>query len=252
MKFARLAAILVATLVAGASAAQAQQPQPAPNTYSSDELVSAGHKFFGSVSRGLASVVERAVSRWGLPNGYVLGEEGSGAIVVGFNVRPDPSARREADNGGIVLSAVASDTGTDRLAHVLVVDANSVNAPNAGASATNSMPLIVGKLAGEVCDALRVSPGQTVWVEVDSDGHFDYVLPQWPGVIGAKAPIPVSWGPVLYPPLPSRSARAYYEPRGADARRLLTHVQGVLGAEGPLESFGEIKREAAMKEARAC
>jgi hypothetical protein len=53
-------------------------------TYESDELVTAGHRFFGNVSRGLASVIERAVSQWGLPNGYVLGEEGSGAFVAGL------------------------------------------------------------------------------------------------------------------------------------------------------------------------
>jgi hypothetical protein len=58
--------------------------QPAPNTYAPDELVGAGHRFFGNVSRGLASVIERAVSQWGLPNGYVLGEEGSGAFVAGL------------------------------------------------------------------------------------------------------------------------------------------------------------------------
>jgi hypothetical protein len=48
-----------------------------PDTFETGELVSAGHKFFGNVSRGLASIIERAVSQWGLPNGYVLGEEGS-------------------------------------------------------------------------------------------------------------------------------------------------------------------------------
>jgi hypothetical protein len=67
-------------------------PPPAPppraqqgqTTYGPDELVGAGHRFFGNVSRGLASVIERAVSQWGLPNGYVLGEEGSGAFVAGL------------------------------------------------------------------------------------------------------------------------------------------------------------------------
>ena len=48
------------------------QRQPDPNHYGPDELVGAGHKFFGNVSRGLASVIERAVSQWGLPNGYIL------------------------------------------------------------------------------------------------------------------------------------------------------------------------------------
>jgi len=60
------------------------QRAPGPQTYGPDELVGAGHKFFGNVSRGLASIIERAVSQWGLPNGYVLGEEGSGAFVAGL------------------------------------------------------------------------------------------------------------------------------------------------------------------------
>jgi hypothetical protein len=53
-------------------------------SYSPDELVGAGHRFFGGVSRGLATVIEKAVSRWGLPNGYVLGQEGGGAFVGGL------------------------------------------------------------------------------------------------------------------------------------------------------------------------
>src|ERR1700686_5473228 len=60
------------------------QRAPGPDSYGWDELVGAGHKFFGNVSRGLASIIERAVSQWGLPNGYVLGEEGSGAFVAGL------------------------------------------------------------------------------------------------------------------------------------------------------------------------
>ncbi|NVK34482.1 MAG: DUF1134 domain-containing protein [Rhodobacteraceae bacterium] len=52
-------------------------------TYNQSEIVETGHKFFGSVSGGLATVVEKAFSRYGEPNGYILGEEGSGAIVAG-------------------------------------------------------------------------------------------------------------------------------------------------------------------------
>jgi hypothetical protein len=65
-------------------AAPAPRAQSGPNTFGPDELVGAGHRFFGNVSRGLASVIEKAVSQWGLPNGYVLGEEGSGAFVAGL------------------------------------------------------------------------------------------------------------------------------------------------------------------------
>jgi hypothetical protein len=60
-----------------------QQP-PAANQYSPNELIDAGHQFFGGVSRGLAMIVEKAVSQWGLPNGYVLGEEAGGAFVGGL------------------------------------------------------------------------------------------------------------------------------------------------------------------------
>ena len=60
------------------------QRAPAPDSFGPDELVNAGHRFFGNVSRGLASVIERAVSQWGLPNGYILGEEGAGAFVAGL------------------------------------------------------------------------------------------------------------------------------------------------------------------------
>ncbi|RYE09800.1 MAG: DUF1134 domain-containing protein [Hyphomicrobiales bacterium] len=53
------------------------------DTFSVDEIVDTGGEFFGTVSQGLASLVERAASQFGLPNGYILGEEASGAIFVG-------------------------------------------------------------------------------------------------------------------------------------------------------------------------
>jgi hypothetical protein len=59
-------------------------PQNRPGTFSPGELVGEGHRFFGTVSRGLAELVEKAVARWGQPNGYILGQEGSGAFVVGL------------------------------------------------------------------------------------------------------------------------------------------------------------------------
>ena len=59
-------------------------PPPSESRFSSSELVNAGHRFFGTVSRGLAQIVEKAVSQWGLPNGYILGEEAGGAFVAGL------------------------------------------------------------------------------------------------------------------------------------------------------------------------
>ena len=77
-------AVVVALLVLAALApglARAQQPS---DRFQANELVDAGHRFFGGVSRGLATVIEKAVSQWGLPNGYVLGEEGGGAFFGGL------------------------------------------------------------------------------------------------------------------------------------------------------------------------
>jgi hypothetical protein len=72
---------LLIGLNAGSATAQ---PDNRPRSYSSNELVDAGHRFFGGVSRGLATVIERAVSQWGQPNGYILGQEGGGAIIGGL------------------------------------------------------------------------------------------------------------------------------------------------------------------------
>lgn len=55
-----------------------------PGTYSQDEIKSAGHRFFGSVSQGLANVIEHAFRKSGRPNGYILGEDAGGAFVAGL------------------------------------------------------------------------------------------------------------------------------------------------------------------------
>ncbi|WP_052642129.1 DUF1134 domain-containing protein [Pseudorhizobium banfieldiae] len=52
--------------------------------YSVQEVIDAGHSFFGNTSGGLAKVVERAFEQYGLPNGYILGQEGSGAFIAGL------------------------------------------------------------------------------------------------------------------------------------------------------------------------
>jgi hypothetical protein len=74
-------------LSAGPGRAQSAPP-PAPppegRSFAPGEVLDAGHRFFGGVSRGLASIVEKATSQWGQPNGYVLGEEGSGAFIGGL------------------------------------------------------------------------------------------------------------------------------------------------------------------------
>ncbi len=73
-----------ATLKLSRRARPGAGPPPQPNTYSSNEIVDAGHRFFGKASEGLANVVEYAFRKNGRPNGYILGEEASGAFVGGL------------------------------------------------------------------------------------------------------------------------------------------------------------------------
>ena len=62
----------------------ASNPPSQSGQYSSNEVIDAGYRFFGTISHGLAEVVEKAGSQWGLPNGYVLGQEAGGAWVAGL------------------------------------------------------------------------------------------------------------------------------------------------------------------------
>jgi hypothetical protein len=79
----RFTIILTALFWLLAGPALAQQEQPG-GTFSGREIIDSGHRFFGSLSRGLALTVEEATRRWGEPNGYILGQEGSGAFVAGL------------------------------------------------------------------------------------------------------------------------------------------------------------------------
>ena len=89
-------ALVAAGLVAVPAWAQTVAPPPQPmqprragrsGPTSGEQPLLAGRtcrcrtSFFGGVSRGLATIVEKAVSQWGQPNGYVLGEEAGGAFV---------------------------------------------------------------------------------------------------------------------------------------------------------------------------
>jgi hypothetical protein len=77
-------ALASAGLAMQSAPALAQQNYSQSRSFSQNELVGSGHQFFGNVSRGLALTIEEAVRRWGEPNGYVLGQEASGAFVGGL------------------------------------------------------------------------------------------------------------------------------------------------------------------------
>jgi hypothetical protein len=100
------------------------------DTYTSDELVDTGGKFFGSIAEGLASLVERAVSQFGLPNGYILGQEGSGAIFVGLRYGEGTLYTRNAGDHAVFWQgpSVGFDLGGDgSKVMMLVYNLDSVN-----------------------------------------------------------------------------------------------------------------------------
>src|SRR5690606_38719241 len=79
----RLAAALLVVAAAAAAAPGAARADAA-QAYSAQEIVDSGHQFFGATSGGLASLIETIFSSYGMPNGYILGEEGSGALIGGL------------------------------------------------------------------------------------------------------------------------------------------------------------------------
>ncbi|QQR39622.1 DUF1134 domain-containing protein [Devosia rhizoryzae] len=81
-KIAQLLGVVLA-LAVPATPALAQQGGSLGDTFSGEEIINNGQEFFGSAAQGLASVVENAVSQYGQPNGYILGEEAGGALFIG-------------------------------------------------------------------------------------------------------------------------------------------------------------------------
>ena len=67
------------------------------------------------MSGGLATVIEKAVSRYGQPNGYVLGEEGGGAIVGGLRYGEGKMYTRNAGDQKIFWQgpSLGFDAGAD-------------------------------------------------------------------------------------------------------------------------------------------
>jgi hypothetical protein len=98
-------------------------PPPTTNQYSSNELINAGHRFFGNVSHGLAEIVEKAVSQRGLPNGYILGEEASGAFIGGLRYGEGKLYTRNAGDVRVFWQgpSIGFDAGADGARTMMLV-----------------------------------------------------------------------------------------------------------------------------------
>lgn len=108
----------------------AAAPARAENGYTMQEIVDSGHSFFGSTSGGLATVIEKIFSSYGLPNGYILGEEGSGAIVGGLTYGEGSLYTKNAGDHKLFWQgpSVGWDFGgTGNRVMILVYNLNDIN-----------------------------------------------------------------------------------------------------------------------------
>lgn len=84
-------------------------------TYSSREIVEAGHGFFGAVTQGLARVIEYAFQKQGRPNGYILGQDAGGAFVAGVRFGEGTLYTKDAGNHRVYWQgpSIGWDAGGD-------------------------------------------------------------------------------------------------------------------------------------------
>jgi hypothetical protein len=95
MRLFQTVLILCILLISGcggknSSSSSSRNPQPqnldatnVDDTYDKESIINAGSGFFGSGSEALAGVIEKAFKEHGRPNGYIIGTEGSAALIVG-------------------------------------------------------------------------------------------------------------------------------------------------------------------------
>ena len=82
--FFGLAASLLLAPLAGAQTTGSLAPAESRSTYTTEEILVAGHQFFGKASRNFGAAIEYVFQNQGEPSAYIVGEEGSGAFVGGL------------------------------------------------------------------------------------------------------------------------------------------------------------------------
>ena len=82
--FAIAAGAAFTTICAAPTAAEEGSVERAADQFSQNEVVQAASDFFGTTTEAVAKAVQRVFADQGLPDAYIQGEEGSGAVVVGL------------------------------------------------------------------------------------------------------------------------------------------------------------------------
>jgi hypothetical protein len=182
----RFSTALFATLLTLSSALPVgitAQAAPSSGEYTSGEIVSAGHQFFGSVSNGLASVMERAISLYGQPNGYVIGQEASGAFIGGLRYGEGTLYTKNAGTRPVFWQgpSIGWDFGGDGArTMMLVYDLSQIDTIYRRFAGVNGSAYLVGGV------------GMTVLTHTDDGQKPMYVVPIRTG-IGARLGINVGY-----------------------------------------------------------
>ena len=87
-KFLKSVSLAIALCLASASSTLMAQTTGSiakpKSTFTTEEIVAKGHQFFGKASRGISEAVEYLFQSQGEPTAYIVGEEGSGAMIGGL------------------------------------------------------------------------------------------------------------------------------------------------------------------------
>jgi hypothetical protein len=89
-------AFVVPTAAQDADQAPPPPPQSNDRTFSQNEVVQAASGFFGTTTEAVAKAVQKIFSEQGLPDAYIKGDEGSGAVVVGLRYGSGWLIRKDA------------------------------------------------------------------------------------------------------------------------------------------------------------
>jgi len=175
--------IAVAFALAGLLSPATAQQANNDDKFTADEIVSAGHQFFGTVSGSLATLVEKAVSAYGLPNGYIIGQEGSGAIIGGLRYGDGVLYTKTESPRQVYWQgpSIGWDIGGDGNRTMMLV----YNVPNSLAvyrryAGVNGSAYLVGGL------------GMTVLANTEIPGRTVYIVPIRSGV-GARLGVNVGY-----------------------------------------------------------
>jgi hypothetical protein len=145
-------AILIVSLNLVISQAKAQ----ASATYSGQEIIDAGHGFFGATTGGLASLIEKLFSSYGQPNGYILGQEGGGAVAVGATFGEGQLYTKNAGDHPVFWQgpSIGFDFGAEgSRTMMLVYNLNSVETLYQRYAGVSGSAFIVGGLGATVLES---------------------------------------------------------------------------------------------------